>query len=143
MSIQKEYEFMLESGMSEEEILAEVMESSMRTSMVDFEQASTRDEIERRENEEERQQKIATARVLKMMQDEEYQKSLEADMAKFAIVNEDKDEYDYEDDVIPEVIPIPKEEPIPKEIIKEILKEILKDDIKSLREARLKFFAKK
>ena len=151
MSLEKELAFLYESGMTEDELIAQAMADSMGTAQMDEEQTSARQVIRKTESETIESEKEAT-RALRAQQDMEYAESLRQDrgkeslkfgkMLEEAIVSVDKtEEYDFdwsEEDTIAHFGGrIQKPDETPKEEPK-----IQISSREQLRQARLKFFTK-
>ena len=106
MSLVKELEFLYESGMTEDDLIAQAMSNSISTATMDEEQTSARQDILKTEIETIESEKDAT-RALRTQQDIEFAESLRADREKDSVkfgkmIEEElsnvekKDEYDFE-----------------------------------------------
>ena len=134
MSLAKELQFLYESGMTEDELLAQAIKDSMITAEVDNEQTSARHVIEKTEEDFIIHEKDAT-RKIRAQQDIEYQESLredrEKDSMKFGKMMEES------------ITSVDKEDAYDFGWVEEnTIKEEKHNSREQLREARLKFFNK-
>lgn len=110
MSLSEEFKFLYDAGMTEDDILAQVLDISLQTYGVDHEQHIQRSNIQKQEEKLIEEEKEATRKILREEQNQAFMQSLAMDRAK-DIENlstefakelekdiEDDYDYDYDDD---------------------------------------------
>ena len=105
MSLSEEFKFLYDAGMTEDDILAQVLDISLQTYGVDYEQRSN---IQKQEEKLIEEEKEATRKILREEQNQAFMQSLAMDRAKdlenlsteFAkeLEKDIEDDYDYDDE---------------------------------------------